>query len=167
LPGLGARVCDIPPTERVHELEFLFPERYGAAAPADGRREDGFFTGFIDLVFRKDGLYYLLDWKTNELESYEAAAIARAMEEHGYFLQFRLYLQALGRWLGRSHGPGFRSALHCGGVYYLFLRGMTPDSPPDKATGVFFHRPIAGDFVLHRPNTSAGVAGVDANQNRL
>jgi exodeoxyribonuclease V beta subunit len=140
---LGGCLCDIPTGERIHELEFLFPQRCGEAAPVEVRVEERFFTGFMDLVFRKDGLYYLLDWKTNELDSYDSACIARAMEQSDYHRQYRLYLHALRRWLGRRHGAGFDFLEHCGGVYYLFLRGMT-----GAAAGVFFHRPTAPDLNL-------------------
>jgi exodeoxyribonuclease V beta subunit len=143
LPGLGGCLCDIPSGQRIHELEFLFPQSYGEIAPAEVRLEEGFFTGFMDLVFRKGGLYYLLDWKTNDLDAYDQAAIARAMEQSGYHRQYRLYLHALGRWLGRRHGPNFDFLKHCGGVYYLFLRGMT-----DNSSGVFYHRPTANDLNL-------------------
>src|SRR5207302_3996495 len=120
--------------------EFLFPQHYGDSPPPEIRLEEGFYTCFMDLVFRKDELYYLLDWKTNSLDGYDASAIARAMDASDYHLQYRLYLYALKRWLERRHGDNFDFLDHFGGVYYLFLRGMLGD---DNTAGVYFHRPTA------------------------
>ena len=51
--------------------------------------------GFIDLVFRHDGRYYLLDYKSNWLgedrEAYTQQAMIRAMRLHRYDLQYQLY----------------------------------------------------------------------------
>ena len=51
--------------------------------------------GFIDLVFRHDGRYYLLDYKSNWLgensEAYTQQAMASAMQLHRYDLQYQLY----------------------------------------------------------------------------
>ncbi len=47
--------------------------------------------GFIDLVFRHEGRYYLLDYKSNWLgensEAYTQQAMASAMQMHRYDLQ--------------------------------------------------------------------------------
>jgi len=145
LPDLGSRLCDIPPAESIHELEFLFPRHSGETPPAEVGLEEGFFTGFMDLVFRKAGRYYLLDWKTNFLDAYDAPAITRAMDDSDYHRQYRLYLHALQRWLRRRHGDDFDFLEHFGRVYYLFLRGMTGDQ---SSPGVFCHRPTAADLDL-------------------
>jgi exodeoxyribonuclease V beta subunit len=145
LVPLGCPLSDVPRSQRIHELEFLFPQRLGETAPAEVRLEEGFLTGFMDLVFRKDGFYYLLDWKTNFLDAYDEPGVARAMEAGDYERQYRLYLHALGRWLGRRHGPDFDFLKRFGGVYYLFLRGMTGT---EGRAGIFFHRPAAEDLNL-------------------
>ena len=64
LVALGGPLFEVPKANRLHEVEFLFPEQ---TAPGVGMRraEEGFVTGFMDLLFRKDGRYFLLDWKTN------------------------------------------------------------------------------------------------------
>ncbi len=134
LPGLGGRLCDIPPRDRVHELEFHYHDRpAGRVAEAEE-----FLTGFMDMVFRKADRYFLLDWKTNDLHGdYSAEALARCMEGSDYARQYRLYAIALRRWLERRM-PGFRFTRHFGGVYYLFVRGMTGQ---EASPGVFFHKP--------------------------
>ncbi len=50
--------------------------------------------GFIDLVFRHEGRYYLLDYKSNWLgedsSAYTQQAMAAAMQAHRYDLQYQL-----------------------------------------------------------------------------
>lgn len=145
LPTVGEPLCRIPPGDRLQELEFHFPER--EEGQAERRREEGFFTGYIDLVFRKGQRYYLLDWKTNLLPAYGPDDLERAMEESDYHRQYLLYLQALARWLKRMHPRDFDFERNLGGVFYLFVRGMNgqPDSP-----GIFHRRPSAADIDLAR-----------------
>lgn len=101
----------------------------------------GMLQGFIDLVFVWQGRYYLLDYKSNWLgetsEAYQPAALATALCHHRYDLQYQLYTLALHRYLGYCL-PGYQYETHFGGVFYLFLRGMTGQQ---GGYGVFFHRP--------------------------
>lgn len=107
------RLKDIPSCDMQTELEFLYPF------------QSSFLKGFIDLVFRFEGKYYLLDWKTNYLgpskESYSFERIAQCMEESGYFLQAAIYTQALRKYLKLFHPEPFEELF--GGVIYFFLRG--------------------------------------------
>ncbi|MCI0376377.1 MAG: UvrD-helicase domain-containing protein [Gemmataceae bacterium] len=137
LGPMGGPLWQVPAADRLHELEFLFPENEPAARPSSKSGGASFFTGYMDLVCRRAGKYFLLDWKTNLLDAYDPAALAEEMAQSDYHLQYRLYLQALGRWLKRVHGPRLDLAHAIGGVYYLFLRGM---NGRDECTGVFFHR---------------------------
>jgi exodeoxyribonuclease V beta subunit len=147
LAEIGEPLWRIPPGDRLHELEFQFPEHPGVPVSAEVRCEDGFITGFIDLVLRSRGRYYLVDYKTNLLPAYTPDELERCMKESDYHRQYQLYLHALSRWLGLSLGRK-RSAIEpLGGVYYLFVRGMTGR---DETTGVFFHRPTAADIDLAR-----------------
>jgi exodeoxyribonuclease V beta subunit len=154
LAAIGGPLWQLPCEDRLHELEFLFPEL--DAGPAAGHRhEEGFFTGFMDLVFRRCGRFFLLDWKTNTLAAYSPEAIAQSMVECHYRLQYRLYLQALTRCLARSLGVRFDFSRDFGGVYYLYLRGL---NGRDESSGVFFHRPTAGDLPLDRLLLERGTA---------
>jgi len=65
------------------------------------------------------------------------------MDDCDYVRQYRLYLQALSRWLGGR--GGFEFTRDFGGVFYLFLRGM---NEREEGSGVFFHKPIAEDMSL-------------------
>ena len=111
------------------------------ARPLDFTTVTGMLKGFIDLVFCHDGKYYIADYKSNYLgdsvADYQPAALADAMIEHRYDLQYQLYTLALHRYL-RHRLPDYNYDVHFGGVYYLFLRGMTPKQPRQ---GIYFYRP--------------------------
>jgi exodeoxyribonuclease V beta subunit len=102
----------------------------------------GYLTGFIDLVFENDGLWYLVDYKSNHLgpraDDYAPARLIDEMARHHYFLQYHLYAVALHRYLALRLGE-YDYDRHFGGVYYLFLRGMAPRHPFRR--GVFYDRP--------------------------
>jgi exodeoxyribonuclease V beta subunit len=145
LQEAGCRLCELPVQDRLHEVEFYYPEFPDGPVPTEVRREDGFLVGVMDLVFRCKGRYFLVDWKTNLLSGYTREHVERAMAESDYHRQYQLYLQALSRWLRRSHGERFNFARQFGGVYYLFVRGL---NGKDEKTGVFFHRPNKQDLDL-------------------
>ena len=113
-----------------------YPERV-AALPAEPIK--GFLTGFLDLVFRWHGRWYVVDYKTNHLgdrpSDYGAEHLVDAMSEHHYYLQYHFYTVALHRYL-RRRLPGYDYETHMGGAMYLFLRGLGPDGQ-----GVFADRP--------------------------
>jgi exodeoxyribonuclease V beta subunit len=102
----------------------------------------GFLRGFMDLVFRFDQRFYLVDWKSNHLGNkvadYGPRGLADAMVRQTYLLQYYLYVVALDRYLAVRH-PGYRYEDHFGGVYYIFLRGLDPDT--GLHYGVFRDRP--------------------------
>jgi exodeoxyribonuclease V beta subunit len=101
----------------------------------------GFLRGFIDLVFRHDGCYYLVDYKANHLgvhaSDYGPEALGNAMSRGQYFLQYHLYALALHRYL-KQRVPAYEFARHFGGVLYLFVKGMGPEL---GSSGVFFEKP--------------------------
>ena len=100
---------------------------------------EGLLSGTADLVCEWGGRYFLLDWKSNRLGDDDAAyapdALAAAMQERHYVLQYHLYLVALDAHL-RARLPGYRYDDHIGGVGYAFLRGA---ARPDR--GLFADRP--------------------------
>jgi exodeoxyribonuclease V beta subunit len=164
LDAAGSCLQQIAPESRLNEMAFHFPvrnlqpdsiarlsERYpfsGSTGMAAGlvvsemSRIKGFFKGFIDLVFEMGGRYYLADYKSNwlgnSLEDYHQDALEMAMVHHSYPLQYAIYALALHRYLSLRL-PDYDYERHFGGVYYLFLRGMQPQSGP--AYGVVAERP--------------------------
>lgn len=117
----------LPPGDRVAEMEFHLAETDGILTDGATRRD--LMTGFIDLLFRHDGKYYILDWKSNTLPNYRPETVAAAIVRADYHLQYRIYTLAVLAWL-RSMGM---DGGDFGGVIYLFTRGVGGDDD-----GVFF-----------------------------
>jgi exodeoxyribonuclease V beta subunit len=120
-------------------LKGGFPERVGALHFSPAR---GFMKGFIDLVFRFEERFFLVDWKSNYLgprvTDYGQEALCEVMEEDFYILQYHIYALALHHYL-RLRVPGYAYETHFGGIYYVFLRGVAPEQGPDF--GIYRDRP--------------------------
>ena len=119
-------LCDIPKGDRISEMNFYM------AVPDN---EDLQMTGSLDLVFRYNGKYYFLDWKTNSLENY--AKTAEYTNEH-YAMQYKIYLQALKKFLSVRLKDKFQFERDFGGIFYVYVRGVTPENPK---LGVWFYKP--------------------------
>jgi exodeoxyribonuclease V beta subunit len=106
----------------------------------DGFAAEGFLKGFIDLTFRFEDTYYILDYKTNYLgdayEDYSPGNLEEEINEKLYDLQYYLYLVALHRFLGQRI-PDYNYEQHIGGAIYLFVRGINDEGEE----GIFFNRP--------------------------
>ena len=158
LPVAGLRLRDLPRGRRIDELEFHFatdtlsparlqrllqpfPDWREAAEGLRFSAFEGLLHGYIDLVFERDGRYWLADYKSNRLDDYGGTALAAAMAAHHYPLQALIYALALHRHL-RQRLPDYEPARHFGGVFYLFTRGMRPGGE----AGIWF-RPIDGKLL--------------------
>ena len=147
----GRALADIPQqrAELAFDLrlkDFALPRLEGlireAGYPMPSLPEQtltGFLRGFIDVVLAVEGRYYVVDYKSNRLglhrEAYDDGGLRAAMESHHYAFQYLIYAVALRRLLRQRLGPSGAAAF--GGVRYLFLRGMAPDS----TLGVFSDDP--------------------------
>jgi len=137
----GTRLAEVPESQRRNEMEFHFamqPTRVdallallhgfdllsGRQAFGARHRLEGLMTGLIDLTYSVDGRWYVLDYKSNRLPSYDADALARAMAHSEYELQALIYTVALHRWLRFRLGEAYDYARDFGGVRYLFCRGL-------------------------------------------
>lgn len=164
--GKEFTLSEIPERDRMTEMEFYcgmkefdlnkLPTVLGEYAERefgtvhwpdrwDGLFAGGILNGFIDLVFRRDGRYYIVDWKSNSLggrpDNFMPERVPDAMVHSFYFLQYMFYLVALVRYLRHFNNGVFGEKEYgesVGGVYYLFVRGMTPHQPQ---RGVFQARP--------------------------
>ncbi|MCF6263851.1 MAG: exodeoxyribonuclease V subunit beta [Xanthomonadales bacterium] len=153
LPDAGLKLEQLDRQQRLDEMEFYFsvgqmsqaklqralagfPAWENAAAQFDFPNFKGMMHGFIDLIFRHNGRYYLADYKSNRLQDYAANSLDAAMQIHRYPLQGLIYALALHRYL-QQRLPSYSFTDHFGGVYYLFTRGMKPGS----TDGIWFRRP--------------------------
>lgn len=155
----GISLNQLSPQEKQVELEFYLPIESDLQAahldrlirehdslsagcpPLNFKQVRGMLKGFIDLVFRWKGRYYLLDYKSNWLgedsSAYNQEAMMGAMQSHRYDLQYQLYTLALHRYL-RHRMPDYDYQKHFGGVIYLFLRGVESNG---SSQGIFTTRP--------------------------
>lgn len=117
----------------------LFTTSYQAEG-IDFSPVNGYLKGFIDCVFTWNSRYFIIDWKSNFLgddpDDYKETRLSAVIRQEHYTLQYYLYTVALTAYLKLRH-PGFSYKRHFGGIYYLFLRGLQPDS----RSGIFFDRP--------------------------
>ena len=108
--------------------------------PLQFEQIQGMVRGSIDLVFRHNGKYYLVDYKSNFLGStladYNEDELKKEMLHSHYDWQYLIYTLALHRYL-QSVVPHYDYARDFGGVFYLFLRGMNGE----PQSGVFYDRP--------------------------
>lgn len=139
----GLRLATLTQAQR--EAPFYFPVRpqpagalgrllsaHGLLAPnLNPRLEPGLLTGRLDLLFGWQGRYHVLDYKSTFLgsraEDYAPEQLRASLEASGQQLQGLLYSVALHRWL-RLRLPGYVPERHLGGSYFLFLRGLVPDT---------------------------------------
>lgn len=109
--------------EAVHKLNF--------------EHISGYLKGYIDLIFEYQGQYFVADYKSNTLDGYDQNSLLGAMAHSHYYLQYLIYSVALHRYLAQRMA-GYDYKTHFGGVYYLFIRGMSVDN---EGAGVFYDLP--------------------------
>ncbi|WP_431615670.1 exodeoxyribonuclease V subunit beta [Citrobacter amalonaticus] len=148
--------------ENLDALIRQFDPLSAGCPPLEFAQVRGMLKGFIDLVFRHNGRYYLLDYKSNWLGENSAAytpeAMAAAMQAHRYDLQYQLYTLALHRYL-RHRIADYDYERHFGGVIYLFLRGVDSTQPQQ---GIYTTRP-AGELIARMDEMFAGMALEEAS----
>lgn len=154
------RVCEMPfyfkisrlDTRRINEVLAAEP----SVVPLSAKAMRGYLTGFIDLFCEYGGKYYLLDYKTNflgnHLADYQPERTVTVMASHNYGLQYWIYTLVVHRYLQNTL-PGYRYDQHFGGVFYLFVRGMSPQ--------------IAGGGVFHTLPPAATLARLAAAVEEL
>lgn len=120
-------------------------KQHGAPADAPGYHERlarvgghplrGFLRGFIDLMFEWEGRWYVADYKSNRLPTYEPSSVIEAAQREHYVLQGQLYSIAAHRYL-RQRDPSYDPEENWGGALFLFVRGM--NGPESAGSSVFF-----------------------------
>ncbi|MEX0994509.1 MAG: 3'-5' exonuclease, partial [Balneolaceae bacterium] len=149
----GLNMNKVSPENLMREMEFYFDSaqltvedfiqviRSGQVSAQSGRVDvKGYVTGFIDLIVRQHGVYYILDYKSNylgdSLQDYQKEQLQEVMISTGYDIQYHLYTLALKKYL-ESRDPDFDYEKHFGGTYYLFVRGIRANS----GSGIYQHKP--------------------------
>jgi exodeoxyribonuclease V beta subunit len=121
LPGGGTiEMRALHRIDRIAEMEFML-----GATPH-------WVHGYMDLVFRVENnavkkhpyRYYVLDWKSDTIETFDARHLDECIHERHYDLQARLYCHALDTYLKGVLGDGYDPAENIGGAVYVFLRGF-------------------------------------------
>ncbi len=163
----GLRLRDVDPKKCAREQPFFLRMRMaapelnralGRGAATDARQGPsplsfepmwGHLCGFVDLWFEAGGRWYVADYKTNLLgdrpEDYGPERLAQVMAAADYELQARFYCVAIRRLFVARGRPAEETDATFGGVFYLFVRGMSPASGP--AAGVHFFRPDPAELV--------------------
>lgn len=139
---------------RITEFEFDFPVAAFETAQLNSLSDavtavsvklnngelEGIMNGKMDLFFEHNGKYYILDWKSNYLgfsmPDYSPEALADALNENNYHLQYLLYTVAAKKYL-ETRLQVFDYDTQFGGVIYLFVRGVRKDGD----TGIFVTKP--------------------------
>ena len=163
--GNAFSLSSIGQKNRLNELEFYYPvndmtpielgrlfsENYsqsfseqfsGKINALNSKEISGYMKGFIDLVFQKNGRFYIVDWKSNFLgykkSDYTYTELSKEIISRLYFLQYHIYAVALNKYLA-VRIPEYTYENDFGGIYYLFLRGMSIDRK--DGCGIFFDKP--------------------------
>jgi exodeoxyribonuclease V beta subunit len=116
----------LQPGDAVAEMEYDMDASERKNMPTDF---EAYCKGFMDLVFRRGDVYYIIDWKSDYLDSYDDKRIQARVDE-AYFVQRILYPYVLIKWLAKILGKSEEEVFsqNFGGMYYVFLRGTRKDS---------------------------------------
>ncbi len=131
-------------TDRISDCLIDFTKKFGINSKNivwNQHLVTGFMTGFIDLVFRHNNNFYIVDWKSNKLdgspEGFDQNGLKAEIGRHHYYLQYLIYTVALDKYLSMTM-KNYDYDKHYGGIYYIFLRGVCED---DTDRGIFYDRP--------------------------
>lgn len=121
------KLKEISNENRKNEVEFNFNVL--------NKKLNNFCSGFVDLIFRYDGRYYILDWKSDKLNStFVSYAKADSIKKHvddSYSIQRVLYSYCLINYLKQFYKNEKEEEIfnkYFGGIYYIFLRGCNENS---------------------------------------
>ena len=134
------------------KLSKIIEDNYKTTELYDDSVKKGYLHGYIDLVAKVDGKYYIIDWKSNNLKeagdtndpysAYDAESLEKEMKKHNYYLQYMLYLTAFDKYM-RKVDPDYSYEKDFGGIRYVFLRGVKAGSCEN---GIFYDRPAESEL---------------------
>ncbi len=108
--------------KKISQLYQQYKQQWGLKMPPNTLAA-GLFSGIIDLVVEINGVYWIIDYKTNWLQSYTDKSLSQSMQDNYYGWQASFYLLALHRYLQRAL-PNYDINKHLGGALYFFVRGI-------------------------------------------
>lgn len=111
-------LADVDPGKMKKELGFLINDEFKKV------KNNVFLTGNLDLFFEHESKFYLLDFKTTQLASYDDNNRLKEYTEKHYKIQYLLYSYALYLWLDSigKFKTGKENRLP-GKIIYFYLRG--------------------------------------------
>jgi ATP-dependent exoDNAse (exonuclease V) beta subunit (contains helicase and exonuclease domains) len=143
-------IFDLPKNCRVPEMEFLLDKGHD------------WVHGYMDLVFRLEKpqakhpwQYFVLDWKSDSLKTFEPGTIESCMKERHYELQAKIYCHALDRHLKGLLGKDYNPEDNLGGALYVFLRSF--ENPGPNGTVHSYYRTAEPDKDDEFINTIMGI----------
>ena len=130
-------------TRKDNALNSVSSSRHGHRVHLPSYQQlKGMMHGFIDLIFHADGKYYVCDYKSSHLgdqySDYNDSAMRHNIEKSHYDLQYLIYALALHRHLKYALAD-YDPKQHFGGIYYLYLRGMS-NQAEHHGCGVYYRQ---------------------------
>ena len=99
-------------------------------------------------MFEQEGKYYVCDYKSthlgDSLDDYHYEALRHNIEKNYYDLQYLIYSLALHRYL-KQNLADYNCEEHFGGIFYLYLRGMS-NADDNQGAGVYFRQITANEL---------------------
>ena len=116
------KLSQIDECDKLTEAEFNFN--------LDKEELRNYCNGFIDLLFRVQGKYAIIDWKSDNLnegfDSYASKEGIKYQVDDRYSIQRVLYAYCLINWLSTKYLSLSKSEIfdkYFGGIYYVFVKG--------------------------------------------
>ncbi|MCX7821585.1 MAG: UvrD-helicase domain-containing protein [Brevinematales bacterium] len=116
-------LCEIKEGKEKRELNFYLRIE-----------EKLYLSGVVDLIFEYNDKFYMVDWKTNLLETYEGDSFIEKVES-SYGLQYRIYALATLEYMKNFFNEPEK---RFGGIFYIYLKGLKKDSQ----SGIFYKKDI-------------------------
>ncbi|WWO97503.1 MAG: exodeoxyribonuclease V subunit beta [Candidatus Dasytiphilus stammeri] len=128
---------------KIHHLHEIVRHYYTQTSDLSSIKLNNFgnlLKGCIDLIFQFGNKYYLIDYKTiwlgKNTRAYNYQSLEKFIRNYNYDWQYIIYTLAFHRYL-QYYSSDYDYEIHFGGVYGLFLRGITKD----QSKGIWKLRP--------------------------
>ncbi|GBF51808.1 putative exodeoxyribonuclease V, beta subunit [Leptospira ryugenii] len=140
--GTKLMLSELHPSQLSREVDFHFVLNQTYSKDDLGN----FLKGSIDLVFERNGKYYIVDYKSDRLPKYQLSDLQERIYQNQYDLQRDFYAFVFHKYLISLKGREYANSAF-GGVLYLFLRGMNGEvnSGVYADFGQFEEGPWSGD----------------------